>query len=698
MIPLPSCFRSIAVATVALFVLGTANLCAQELPPPVKTPSPQQTTEQKVDQLLQLLGQDDVRALLTQKLAATGGEPPPQLTSQSQLSDLDQWASKRREHLARIAGDLPVMSTQVTSALGKLGDEIGSYGPFVFLLHVLILFGVGLAGGIATNRIIVMQASRKNGADSGKDTSAVVSRRLLPVFGYGLAATTMFLVIQWPPLLSAVLLPWLAMSVILPLLFAFTGLLRQIVGRETNARRDFWILRWTWLLTLAGIFWALLRTLENLGVPRDTLELLSAAMVGFLFLLAGIWIWRRPGGEPGSERTRAIDVALIFGLIILFGLRLAGAGVLFWIGLYALVLPGLASTLGIAARKLATDMGGYGESDLRPVLAERGVRLAIVGTALLWLIFLVRAHPDSLPDGALLTSLVVGVLHGALILLLADLVWIAIKSMIARRLELSAPALDPVSGQPGSQPQDDRLLTILPILRNMLGIIIAAVAVMTALSELGVNIGPLLASAGIFGIAIGFGSQTLVKDIISGVFYMIDDAFRVGEYIQSGSYRGTVESFSIRSVKLRHHRGPIFTVPFGSLGAVENMSRDWSIDKFMVTVAFDTDIAKVRAITREIGKALKEDPEFGPFLIETVKLKGVEQFGEYGMTLGFGMMLRAGGQSSMVRRKAYSMLKDAFAQNDIQFASMAGAYPAAARPARPAEHEPGGETGPPPEE
>ena len=697
MTTLPSLFRWIAAAVIALFVLGTTGLSAQE-PPPVNAPSPAQTTEQKVDQLRQFLGQDDVRALLAQKLATTGAQPQPQTASQSQLSDLDQWASKRREHLARIVGDLPVMFSQIASAWQRLGDAVHAYGPFIFLQHVLVLFGAGLAGGIVTNRIIVMHASRKNGGDIGKYASAVVSGRPLPLFGYGLVATAMFLSIQWPPLLSAVLLPWLVMSILLPVLFAVSGLLRQVVGREASPRRDFWIVRWTWLATLAGFFWALLRTLENLGVPRDTLGLLSTGMVGFLFLLASLWIWRRPGGDPGSERTRAIDVALIFCLIILFGLRLAGAGVLFWIGFYALVLPGLASTLGIAARKLATDIGGYGESDLRPVLAERGVRLAIVGAAIVWLIFLVRAHPDSLPDGALLTSIVVGILHGALILLLADLIWIAIKSMIARRLELSAPAGDAMSGHSGGQPQDDRLLTILPILRNMLGIIIAAVAVMTALSELGVNIGPLLASAGIFGIAIGFGSQTLVKDIISGVFYMIDDAFRVGEYIQSGSYRGTVESFSIRSVKLRHHRGPIFTVPFGSLGAVENMSRDWSIDKFMVTVAFDTDIAKVKAITKEIGKALKEDPEFGPFLIETVKLKGVEHFGEYGMTLGFGMMLRAGGQSSVVRRKAYSMLKDAFAENDIQFASMTGAYPAAARSARPPEQEQGGEMQPPPEE
>ena len=128
----------------------------------------------------------------------------------------------------------------------------------------------------------------------------------------------------------------------------------------------------------------------------------------------------------------------------------------------------------------------------------------------------------------------------------------------------------------------------------MLAVLLATVAVLMVLSGLGVEIGPLIAGAGIFGVAIGFGSQTLVKDVISGVFYMLDDAFRVGEYIQSGSYKGTVELFSLRSVKLRHHRGPVFTVPFGALGAVQNMSRDWVIDKFMIRVPFDTDVKKVK--------------------------------------------------------------------------------------------------------
>ena len=177
------------------------------------------------------------------------------------------------------------------------------------------------------------------------------------------------------------------------------------------------------------------------------------------------------------------------------------------------------------------------------------------------------------------------------------------------------------------------------------------------LSGLGVAIGPLIAGAGIFGVAIGFGSQSLVKDIISGIFYMTDDAFRVGEYIQSGSYKGTVKFFGIRSVKLRHHRGPIFTVPFGTLGAVQNMSRDWVIDKFLISVNFDADLVKVKKLVKGVGAALLEDEEFGPQIIETVKMKGVEAFSDYGINLSFAVMTKPGHQSS-IRRRAYAMIRE----------------------------------------
>ncbi|MQV32640.1 mechanosensitive ion channel [Sinorhizobium meliloti] len=141
-----------------------------------------------------------------------------------------------------------------------------------------------------------------------------------------------------------------------------------------------------------------------------------------------------------------------------------------------------------------------------------------------------------------------------------------------------------------------------------------------------------------------------------------------GEYIQSGSYMGTVESFSIRSVRLRHHRGPVFTGPFGSLGAVQNMSRNWVIDKFTINVGYDSDVAKVKKVVKGVGATLLEDPELGPLIIETVKMKGVEQFGDYGITLGFAMTTKPGHQTQ-VRRRAQALIKDAFKTHGIHFAS-----------------------------
>jgi small-conductance mechanosensitive channel len=100
---------------------------------------------------------------------------------------------------------------------------------------------------------------------------------------------------------------------------------------------------------------------------------------------------------------------------------------------------------------------------------------------------------------------------------------------------------------------------------------------------MGIQIAPLLAGADIFGLAIGFGAQTLVRDVISGVFFLIEDVFRIGEYIESGtSTRGTVEHISFRTVALRHHTGPLTFVPYGLLGTVRNDSRDWVIDKFNI--------------------------------------------------------------------------------------------------------------------
>ena len=242
--------------------------------------------------------------------------------------------------------------------------------------------------------------------------------------------------------------------------------------------------------------------------------------------------------------------------------------------------------------------------------------------------------------------MVTGLLNGIIILLVADLLWQLSKALIAYRMELA-----PKDGASADElARSGRLRTLLPIFRNALAVFIGAVTVLTILSGLGVQIAPLIAGAGIFGVAIGFGSQTLVKDVLSGVFYMMDDAFRVGEYIQSGSYKGTVESFSLRSVRLRHHRGPIFTVPFGELGAIQNMSRDWVIEKMTINVTYDSDVDLARKLIKKIGLELAADPEFAADTLQPLKMQGVDSFGDFAIVLRMKLMTKPGTQFAIKRR------------------------------------------------
>ena len=120
-------------------------------------------------------------------------------------------------------------------------------------------------------------------------------------------------------------------------------------------------------------------------------------------------------------------------------------------------------------------------------------------------------------------------------------------------------------------------------------------------------------------------------------------------------------------VKLRHHRGPVYTVPFGELGAVQNMSRDWVIDKLTIGITYDSDIDMARKLIKAIGKELAADPEFAPHIIEPLKMQGVEEFGDFAVQIRMKMMTRPGEQF-VIRRKANAMIKAAFDANGIRFA------------------------------
>jgi small-conductance mechanosensitive channel len=205
----------------------------------------------------------------------------------------------------------------------------------------------------------------------------------------------------------------------------------------------------------------------------------------------------------------------------------------------------------------------------------------------------------------------------AVLALLAHGVWIAVRSVVDQRLARIGP-IDP------HQPPDasSRLLTLLPLLRVTTAVLLLVLLVLSALWALGIEITPLLAGAGVLGIALGFGAQALVRDVIAGVFYLAEDAFRVGEYIESGTNtKGTVERITLRSVALRHHNGPLHFVPYGSLGTVRNTSRDWVIDKFNLPLPIDVDSEKVRKMIKKVGEDMKGDPVIGSMMIEPLKGK-----------------------------------------------------------------------------
>jgi small-conductance mechanosensitive channel len=168
---------------------------------------------------------------------------------------------------------------------------------------------------------------------------------------------------------------------------------------------------------------------------------------------------------------------------------------------------------------------------------------------------------------------------------------------------------------------ESRARTVQPLLRAVGKGVIGAIALMGALSALGLNIAPLLASAGVVGIAVGFGAQTLVKDLFSGACFLIEDVFRIGDYIEAGTAKGTVEKITFRTVALRHQNGPLHFVPYGLLGSVRNNSRDWVIDKFEIPLPINVASERIRKMVKKIGEEMMADAELAKVIMVPLKAK-----------------------------------------------------------------------------
>jgi moderate conductance mechanosensitive channel len=443
--------------------------------------------------------------------------------------------------------------------------------------------------------------------------------------------------------------------------------LRLVTRPDRSARQfNFAIVALSAALAGGSSAQSLLRSVLNApGLATIAAAASGIVVAGLSLLVLHLWRFPHASGNKRSSGAVIYPIGLTTTVLLCLALHLLGAReivstALLWVAafmvgqiVWPLVKAYTAATAGTTRRAI----------EYRPLL-KSAIRIAIFGTATIatteiWNIPLLQLSRSPTITGQLL----IRSFNVIVVVLVVDLIWVWARTIIDSKLaQISARAK-----ADGADPSA-RLATLLPLMRKIILISLLGLAGLTVLSALGIDIGPLLAGAGVVGIAIGLGAQTLVRDIVSGVFYLLADSFRVGEYIEFGEIRGTVEGNSLRFLRIRHHRGAVYTVPFGEIKWLINLSRDWAIMKLEFRVPFDTDLALVRRIVDKIGAELIADPEIGIHMIEPLESRGIIRTEEFNMVLSVKCMTKANEGRYDIRREAYQRIRDAFDEHGIRVA------------------------------
>jgi small-conductance mechanosensitive channel len=682
--------RGCLAAAILFATLLSATVAASAAAANRSAPAGEEATPKQIQELITLLADPKVRNWLEQESKAEA-KSEQTVAEESVSRALDTRLGAIREHIVELARTVPDLPNQFWQGRSRVTADLGENGR----VRALLLLAVFVGLGIGVEWLFRKATQRVRGhvdtfpLETMKGRLHLVGLRFALAVGlvvaFALGSIGPFLALDWPPLLREMLFGLLVAFLVVRIANVVGHFLLaphherfRIIPMDTAAAR-FWHRR---LVAFVGWFafgWVFVGFGVTLGYTLEARQLVAYALGLVLLAIAVNAVWHRPaalhgGSEAPLPVTRrfgwgAANAALTVGIVLLWVFWVIHAMASFWLVLVAITLPLAIGVTRRAVEHLLRPPGSPQIADGGPsvlaVFIERGIRAALIlgAVAVLawgWGIDLAHLHGEE----TLVGRLADGVLSAVVILLIADLLWHAMKTAIDRKLAECADLGLPNTAEARRRA---RLRTLLPIFRNILFVVVIVLAVMMALSALGVQIGPLIAGLGVLGVAIGFGAQSLVRDVIAGVFYLLDDAFRVGEYIQSGNYKGTVESFSFRSVRLRHQRGAVYTVPFSLLGAVQNQSRDWVIDKLTVGITYDSDIEKARKLIKQIGLELAEEPEFKPLIIEPLKMQGVDAFGDYAVQIRMKMMTLPG-ENFVIRRQALARIKKAFDANGIKFA------------------------------
>jgi moderate conductance mechanosensitive channel len=213
-----------------------------------------------------------------------------------------------------------------------------------------------------------------------------------------------------------------------------------------------------------------------------------------------------------------------------------------------------------------------------------------------------------------------------------------------------------------------QLRTLAPVLSGVAATAIILAGAMMALSEVGVEIGPLLAGAGIVGLAVGFGAQTIVKDFLTGIFLIMEDAVSVGDVVMIADFGGVVEEMSIRTIKLRDFDGTLHIFPYSEAQVIHNRTKSFSFAVFNLQVAHNADVVKALDLMKQTGDELKAEESFTPFILSPIEVVGVDQLSDAGVTLK-ARIKTAPGKQWLVQREYLRRIKLAFDASDIDVAA-----------------------------
>jgi small conductance mechanosensitive channel len=639
-----------------------------------ETPADAPVDEAELRRLIETLEdpaeREELLASLRALLAAQGEEPTaPEDTSEDPFATAVDLISERVELVRSLA-------TSVVAAIERLplfvawlkGEWQDPYQRALWIevgVSCLIVFGAGIVGYFVIQAALTRRRLATGGAQERIVRAARVLSRLLvdllPVLAFAVAAYVALEFVQPEgigrlvvrSLIDAAILAEVAVALIRRLFSPGTPELRLLPISDGSASYG---TRWSSRIVRTSIYgYAVLTAAGHLGLPRAIGELLLHVL---FFAVAGmvavvIVRVRRPvaaaienlGEEHRSRFLRWLPWRAIGRVWHVLALAYLAFVCLVWAlgipgGFQTLIVNTVASAAIVLVAALVLDLmsrrtqpdiaAGEPAAADAPLVEQRLARyrawLAAIGRGLVVLVAaLALLEVWGLDVIRWLSSeagrIVLGHLVTVLLVVIFTLVvWEGINLTIERSVtERDAE---------GNLRLGGRTRTLLNITRHFVLVFLGLIALFLILAELGVNIAPLLAGAGVIGLAIGFGSQKLVQDIITGMFVLFSDTMRVGDIVEVGGRAGIVEAVTIRTVVLRDYGGNVHTIPYSAIDTVTNLTKDFSYAVFDIGVGYRENVDEVMQVLHDLGAEMRQDPYFRRLILEPLEVAGVDKFAD----------------------------------------------------------------------